>query len=75
MADSSLQTAEVEEPKVEIITSDLIISTQALPENYTRTDKATPKPVSQDLTGEPMPPCYAMALRCYTACSSYRHEL
>jgi hypothetical protein len=41
--------AEVEQPK----TSDLIVSTQPKPENNTRTEEANPKPVTQDLSGEP----------------------
>jgi hypothetical protein len=57
MADSSLQTAEVkaevEEPKVEINTSDLIVSTETQMESYAQTGKANPKPVTQDLSGEP----------------------
>ncbi len=57
MADSSLQTAEVkaevEEPKVEINTSDLIVSTETQMESNARTDEANPKPVTQDLSREP----------------------
>jgi len=57
MADSSLQNvevkAEVEETKLEINNLDIIGSTETQPESYTRTSEANPKPITQDLSGEP----------------------
>ena len=44
--------AQVEEPKLEINNSDLIVSIETQPENYARPVEANPKPINQDLSGE-----------------------
>ncbi len=43
----------VEGTKLEINNSDQAVSTETRPENYARTNEANPKPITQDLLGEP----------------------